>query len=134
MFRKKKVLSGGAFNLLHPGHIHFLEESKKLGDELVVVVASDKTVLRNKERLLHKAKERAERIDALSFVDKTVIGDDNDMSRVLVEEKPSIIALGYDQDEAFVKELLQRTDIRCDIVRIEKLKDYSTKKITEVKK
>ena len=134
MLRKKKILAGGAFNMLHPGHIHFLEESKRHGDQLVVVVASDKTVLKNKKKLLHSAKERAERIGVLSFVDRVVIGDDNDMSRVVREVRPDTIALGYDQDEKMVKDLLAMAGIECKIVRIEKLKGYSTKKITEGKK
>ncbi len=134
MLRKKKIMAGGAFNILHPGHIHFLEESKKHGDRLVVVVASDRTVQKKKKKLIHSAKERAERIGALSFVDMVVIGDDHDMSRVVREVRPDVIAIGYDQDEKFVKDLLAVAEFDCDIVRIEKLKGYSTKNITEGKK
>ncbi|UCD03228.1 MAG: adenylyltransferase/cytidyltransferase family protein [Candidatus Aenigmatarchaeota archaeon] len=134
MLRKKKILAGGTFSIIHPGHIHFLEEAKKLGNRLVVVVASDRTVLRNQKKLLHPARERAERINVLSFVDKTVIGDDNDMSRVIREEKPDVIAIGYDQDDKMVRKLISMAGVRCEVVRIEKLKGYSTKKITEGKK
>ena len=133
MFRKKKVLAGGTFNLVHPGHIHFLEEAKKLGDYLVVVVASDRTVIRNKKKLHRTAKDRAEMINVLSFVDKAVIGDDFDMGKVIRDEKPSVIAIGYDQDEKFIRNLISMSGVRCDVVRIEKLKGYSTKKITEGK-
>ena len=134
MIRKKTVLVGGAFNIIHPGHLYFLEEAKKMGKKLVVVVASDRTILKNDKKLLHPAKERAERINVLSFVDKAVIGDDIDMSRVIREEKPKVIAIGYDQSEKMVRDLISASGVSCEVVRIEKLKGYSTKKITEGKK
>ncbi len=130
MWRKRKVLAGGVFNILHPGHIHFLEEAGKLGDRLVVVVASDKTVNERGKKLLSPANERAERVSAFSFIDKVVIGDDDDMMKVVLEEKPQTIALGYDQDERGMKRMLDKAGFECEIVRIEKLKGYSTKKIT----
>jgi FAD synthetase len=133
MLRKRKVLAGGAFNILHPGHAHFLQEARRLGGTLVVVVASDKTVKKTK-KLLFPASYRAERISAFSFVDKVVIGDDEDMMKVVLEERPDVIALGYDQDEKGLKRMLDRSGIKCRIARIEKLKDYSTKKITEGRK
>ncbi len=134
MLRKKKVLAGGAFNILHPGHLYFLNEARKLGDKLIVVIASDNTVLRNKKRLLSTARDRAERIGVLSFIDKVVTGDDDDMMKVVREEKPDVIAIGYDQDETSIKRMLDGAGIECGIVRIEKLKGYSTKKITEGEK
>ncbi|MBN1896407.1 MAG: adenylyltransferase/cytidyltransferase family protein [Candidatus Aenigmarchaeota archaeon] len=129
----KKVLAGGAFNILHPGHIFFLEKAKKLGDRLVVVVASDKKV-RSRKNLLESAEYRAERIGVLSFVDKVVIGDDDDMMKIVREEKPDVIALGYDQDAEEIRKLLYSEGLFCRIVRIQKLKGYSTKKITGGKK
>jgi len=134
MLRKKKVLAGGAFNIIHPGHIYFLKEASKLGSRLVVVIASDRTVLRNKKRLLFPARERAERVDVLSFVDRVIVGDDDDMMKVVAEEKPDIIAVGYDQDENAIKKMLAQAGLDREIVRIEKLKGYSTKKITEGEK
>ena len=134
MLRKKKVLAGGAFNIIHPGHIYFLKEASKLGGRLVVVIASDRTVLRNKKRLLFPARERAERVDVLSFVDRVIVGDDDDMMKVVAEEKPDIIAVGYDQDENAIKKMLAQAGPDREIVRIEKLKGYSTKKITEGEK
>ncbi len=134
MFRKTKVLAGGAFNILHPGHIHFLREAKALGDSLIVVIASDKTVTKNKDRLLFPARERGERVDALSFVDNVVTGDENDMSIVVREIKPDIVAIGYDQDEKSTRKILDKAGTDCRIVRIGKLKEYSTKKIMGEKK
>lgn len=134
MLRKKKVLAGGAFNIIHPGHIYFLKEASKLGSRLVVVIASDRTVLRNKKRLIFPARERAERVGVLSFVDKVIVGDEEDMMKVVAEEKPDIIAVGYDQDENAIKKMLAQAGLDRKIVRVEKLKGYSTKKITEGEK
>ena len=127
-----RVLAGGVFNIVHPGHVHFLKKAKELGEELVVVVASDRTVLRRGKRLLFPAAIRAETVRALRFVDKAVIGDDEDFSKVVRQQKPDVIAIGYDQDEAPVRELLQRPGLctGCRVVRIGLLKGYSTKDIT----
>ena len=125
----KKVLAGGAFNILHPGHIFFLERARKLGDKLVVVIASDKKV-KSRKKLLENTNYRAERINALSFVSKVVIGDDDDMMKIVRDEKPDIIALGYDQDAEEIRKMLYKDRLFCKMVRIEKLKGYSTKKIT----
>lgn len=134
MLRKKKVLAGGAFNIIHPGHIYFLKEASKLGSRLVVVIASDRTVLRNKKRLIFPARERAERVGVLSFVDKVIVGDEEDMMKVVAEEKPDMIAVGYDQDENAIKKMLAQAGLGREIVRVKKLKGYSTKKITEGEK
>jgi len=130
LVKKKKVLAGGAFNIIHPGHRHFLKKAKELGDELVVVVASDKTVLGNKKKLLFPANVRADMVKSLDFVDRAVIGDDLDMMRVVRLERPDIIAIGYDQDDETIRRQIRRTGIKCKVIRLGKLKGYSTKKIT----
>lgn len=127
---RKKVLAGGTFNLVHPGHRHFLSKAKALGDELVVVVANDKTVLRTKKQLLFPAGIRAEMVGSLDFVSRVVIGDERDIMKVVREEEPDIIAMGYDQDVEAMKTRLRQEGIRCKVVRVGKLKGYSTKKIT----
>jgi len=124
-----RVLAGGVFNMVHPGHIHFLEKAKSLGGYLVVVVAADSRVASRKQ-LLRTAGERAKLLRELPFVDKVVIGDDRDMSAVVAKEKPDIVALGYDQDIEEVKGILRKAHSAAKIVRIQQLKGYSTKKLT----
>ncbi|MBN2330920.1 MAG: NUDIX domain-containing protein [Candidatus Aenigmarchaeota archaeon] len=126
----KKVLAGGAFNLVHPGHIHFLERARELGDELVVVVASDKTVLKAGKQLLFPAGIRARMVGSIGFVSKAVIGDERDMLKVVRAERPDVIAMGYDQDVRGMKAQLNSAGITCKVVRVGKLKGYSTKRIT----
>ena len=125
----KKVLVGGTFNLLHPGHILFLKKARTLGDFLVVVVASDRTVKKEKTLLL-PAKKRAELLKSLDFIDKVIIGDEKDKLKVVEKERPDIIALGYDQKGTELKNMLKERGIDCQIVRIkEHLRGWSTSKI-----
>ena len=124
-----KVLAGGAFNLIHPGHILFLTKAKELGNYLVVVVASDKTVLRNKGYLLMTAEARKKVLESLRAVDSALIGDDNDFFKVVEKVKPDIVALGYDQNlDKSLQKRIEGSGIR--IVRIKSSdKRYKTEKI-----
>lgn len=125
----KKVLAGGAFNIIHPGHIFFLEKARKLGGYLVVVVANDKTVRRSKGALAMKAESRKKVLESLRIVDKAVIGDERDFLKVVREERPDIIALGYDQklDENLAKQI---ENLGIKTVRIRsRMKGYKTRDI-----
>ncbi len=131
----KKVLVGGVFSLLHPGHIFFLKAARKLGSSLVVVVAHDTTVNKKKGKPVFTAKERKEMVESLKFVSKVRIGHASDMMRVVREEKPNIIALGFDQEERELKEDLKELGLKCRISRIKELPGYSTSRIvTEIRK
>ena len=91
----KIVLAGGVFDIIHPGHINTLNAAKKLGDTLVVVVATDKTALKMKKRKpLHSAELRQELVSSLSMVDLCIIGDEDDIFKTVDLVKPQIIALG----------------------------------------
>lgn len=132
----KKVLVGGTFNILHPGHVLFLKKAKALGDTLVVVVASDRTVLKEKDLLLFPARKRAGLLRQLGFIDKVVLGSERDRLEVVERERPDIIALGHDQKGAagLRKELKER-GLTCKVVRIkDRLKGWSTRTIRERKR
>ncbi|MFH1445467.1 MAG: adenylyltransferase/cytidyltransferase family protein [Nanoarchaeota archaeon] len=123
----KKVIVGGVFNVVHPGHLWFLKKAKSFGNYLIVVVAHDKTVLKNKKYLLFPAKDRKKVLEALDFVDKAVIGDKDDMFKIVKKENPSVIVLGYDQK-------IDRNKIgkKTRLVKLKKkYKDYSTRKLLE---
>ncbi len=128
--KDKKVLCGGVFNIIHPGHCYFLESARKLGDELVVVVAHDSTVKRNKKKLLFPSSVRSSLVNALACVDRVVIGDEKDMMKIVRKEKPDVIAIGYDQDMNGVMSALKREGIECEVVRLKELSGYSTRGIT----
>ena len=112
----KKVLVGGCFNSIHPGHIYFLKEAKKLGDELVVVLANDKN---NKKPYAIPARKRKKKLADLKIADKIVVGDSRDQTKIVKKIKPDIIALGYDQTRPPSLENIK-------FVRIKKLGNFST--------
>jgi len=94
----KKVMAFGTFDLLHPGHLHYLKEAKKLGDELIVLIARDETVRKVKNKLPKNNETiRFENIKKLGIANKVILGDLVDKFKVIREEKPDILAFGYDQ-------------------------------------
>lgn len=131
----KKVLAGGRFNIIHPGHIHFLKSAKALGDYLVVVVANDRTVTRNKRQLLFPDTERKTVLESIRYVDKAVVGkaleSESGYLEIIKREKPDIIALGHDQHVKMqqLKEGISKLGLKCKITRIKNFKGYKTKKI-----
>ncbi|RLF42181.1 MAG: FAD synthase [Thermoplasmata archaeon] len=120
-----RVMATGTFDLLHMGHIYFLKEAKKLGDELIVVVACDDTVRKMKHEPVTPEHMRVNIIKELKMVDDAVIGYKDDMYRIVEEIKPDIIALGYDQihDEEKIKKELKKRGIKAEVVRLPKYKD-----------
>ncbi len=132
----KKVLVGGVFSVLHPGHVFFLKKAKSLGDFLIVVVSSDRTALKKNGVLLRTARERRLGVEKTGIADRVIIGDDEDRFKVVEKENPDIIALGYDQkiDDKF-KKRIKESCLNCKIVRIKgKFKDYSSSKLLRNKK
>jgi FAD synthetase len=127
--QKKKVLAGGVFNIIHPGHCHFLKSAKRLGDELVVVVAHDETVRRKGKRPLFPASVRMDLVGCISCVDRVLMGHASDMAEIVRLEKPDVVAVGYDQDMREAKEIVRRAGIKCEVVRIPKAEEYSTSSI-----
>lgn len=115
-----RVVATGVFDLLHLGHLHFLEEAKKLGDELVVIVARDSTARKRKHEPITPEEMRVEMIAALKPVDRAVLGYEDDMFRIIMEIQPDIIALGHDQDFDIdtLKAEMERRGIVADIVRL----------------
>ena len=118
----KIVLAGGVFDIIHPGHIHTLNDAKKLGDVLVVVVATDKTAIKMKKREpLHSAELRRELVSSLSMVDLCIIGDEENIFKTVDLVKPQIIALGYDQthQEKFITDGCKKINLDVTVARLE---------------
>ena len=118
-----KVMASGVFDIIHLGHLHFFEEAKRLGDELVVVVATDNTVRSRKHEPITPQDMRLKMIAALRIVDRAVLGTDGDMFDVVRELEPDIIALGFDQthDEEQLKAELEKRGMEIEVVRLPKL-------------
>lgn len=126
----KEILVFGTFDVFHYGHLQFLKQAKKLGDYLTVVIARDENVIKIKKRKpFHTEKERKEIIESLKIVDKAVLGDKKDVYKVIKEEKPNVIVLGYDQN-TFVDKLedyLKKEEINSIIVRLKPFKENRLK-------
>ena len=89
----------GTFDILHIGHLMYLNEAKKLGAELIVVVACDESVRKEKGRdPIVPEKERKEIIESLKVVDEAVIGYEGNRLKIVEELSPDVVALGPDQD------------------------------------
>jgi len=117
-----RVMATGVFDLLHPGHLHFLQSAKNLGDELVVVVATDATVRRRKHEPVTPQEMRREMVAALKMVDRAIVGREDDIYKTVEEVRPDIIALGYDQTfrEEDVRKELEQRGLKVQIVRLSK--------------
>jgi len=114
-----RVIATGTFDIIHPGHIRFLKEAKKLGDELIVIVAREKNV-KHKPKPIIPEEQRRKTIEGINYVDRAILGDEKDMFKPIMELKPDIIALGYDQhfNEKWLEEELRKRGLNTKIVRI----------------
>jgi FAD synthetase len=115
------VMTGGAFDILHPGHLETLEQARRLGDVLIVSVARNSTYIENKKRNpLHDESVRRRLVGALRPVDAAILGSEKDIFETVDLLKPDVIALGYDQvhnEETIQKELIRR-NLSAKVVRL----------------
>ena len=97
-----RVMAVGVFDLLHAGHLHYLEQAKALGTHLTVVVAHDDTVRNRKHEPVTNHDLRRRMVQGLKPVDEAIVGNSPDVSifEILPVVNPEIIALGYDQEHA----------------------------------
>ncbi len=128
------VMCFGSFDILHPGHIYFLKQAKKLGDTLVVVVALDSTIKAVKGIApKYNEKQRVEHIRDLKIADKVMLGYEADKYEIIEEINPDVIALGYDQDSfaGKLKEEMKHRMINPKIVRLGPYKEehYKSSKL-----
>ncbi len=95
---KKLVLTNGCFDLLHAGHVRYLEEARRLGDALIVAVNSDASVreLKGPDRPLNIEQDRAEVLSALRCVDHVTIFTGKRVTEVIRSLQPAIYAKGGD--------------------------------------
>jgi FAD synthetase len=128
--KKKVVLTSGVFDLLHLGHVKFLEEAKKAGGkntELLVIIARDSTVEQTKgTKPVMSENQRRALVESLKVVDEAVLGFEKfDLGDVIKRVKPDVIALGYDQAdmEKRVLEYVDKHGLAVKVVRIGKFEE-----------
>jgi D-beta-D-heptose 7-phosphate kinase/D-beta-D-heptose 1-phosphate adenosyltransferase len=95
---KTIVFTNGVFDLLHPGHIRYLQVARELGDALILGLNSDASVRRNKgpSRPINPEHERAEVVGALKSVDAVVIFDEDTPDEIIKAIQPDILVKGAD--------------------------------------
>jgi len=125
--KRKIILASGVFDLLHLGHVKFLEEAKKAGGrnaELIVIVARDSTVEKRKgKKPIMPENQRRALVESLKVVDEAILGyEEFDIGKVIEKIKPDIIVVGYDQDgmKQTVKNYIEEQGLKIKIVRIGK--------------
>jgi D-beta-D-heptose 7-phosphate kinase/D-beta-D-heptose 1-phosphate adenosyltransferase len=98
---KTIVFTNGVFDLLHVGHLRYLQQARALGDALLVGMNSDRSVRANKgpQRPINPEAERAEVLEALSCVDGVVIFDDEKPYHLIAALQPDVLVKGADWAE-----------------------------------
>lgn len=138
--KKPVVIASGVFDLLHLGHVRFLEEAKKAGGKnakLIVVIARDATVEKTKgKKPIMSEDQRRTLVESLKVVDEAVLGYESlDIGEVIEKIKPDVIALGYDQSEmeTEVKSYVDANKLPVRIVRIGKFGENALDSSSKIK-
>ncbi|MFC1802339.1 adenylyltransferase/cytidyltransferase family protein [Thermoproteota archaeon] len=135
------VLAAGVFDLLHYGHIRYLEEAKKTGGEnsrLVVIVARDETVrrLKRSDPIIPEDQRRAV-IEALKVVDEALLGfEDIDLDRVIQQVKPDIVVVGHDQQaiQAQVEKIRKARELDLKLIQISQFGEDDLNSSSKIKR
>jgi len=123
--KKKVVLASGTFDLLHFGHVKYLEEAKKAGGknaELIVIVARDSTVEKRKgKKTVMPEDQRRSLVESLKVVDEAILGfEDFSIDKVIEKINPDVIAVGHDQEgiEREVRKAIAEKKFNVQVAKI----------------
>ncbi len=139
--KRPVVLTAGVFDLLHLGHVRFLEEAKRVGgenSELIVIVARDRTVEKRKgERPVMSENQRRALVESLEVVDEAILGyEEFNIDEVIEKIKPDVIALGHDQKGIgeMVKRAIAEKGLKIRIIKIGKFSEDELDSSSEIKR
>ncbi len=130
---KKVVFTNGCFDIIHAGHVDYLEKAKSLGDVLIVGLNSDESVrrIKGKDRPVNIQEHRKRVLEALKPVDLVVIFDEDTPERLIKQIKPDVLVKGGDWS---VENIVGADFVRSyggEVVTIDFVYDISTTKIIE---
>ncbi len=138
--KRKIVLASGTFDLLHLGHVKYLEEAKRAGGrnaELIVIVARDSTVEKRRgTKPIVPENQRRALVDSLKVVDDAVLGyEDFDIEKVIQKIKPDVIALGYDRSDIqqAVRDYVKENRLVIKVVKISKFENEELNSSSKIK-
>jgi D-glycero-beta-D-manno-heptose 1-phosphate adenylyltransferase len=128
------VFTNGVFDILHPGHVRYLQAARALGDKLVVAINSDRSVRelgKAPGRPINSENERAEVLRALACVDEVVIFDEPDPHAIISKIQPDILVKGADwaEDAIVGRDVVEARGGK--VVRIPLAAGYSTTSLIE---
>ena len=128
---RRVVFTNGVFDLLHPGHIRYLQHARALGDLLIIGLNSDASVRRNKgpERPINNEEERAEILAALECVDAVTVFDEDTPADIITAIQPDVLVKGADwaEDAIVGRDTVEARGGR--VVRVQIEPGYSTTEI-----
>ena len=103
---KRVVLTGGCFDILHTGHVSYLNQAKALGDVLIVAINSDDSVrrLKGRARPINRQEDRLDVLAALSCVDHLIVFDEPTPAKLIAEIRPDVFVKGGDYTRATLPE------------------------------
>ncbi|MFB6223179.1 MAG: adenylyltransferase/cytidyltransferase family protein [Haloarcula sp.] len=125
-----RVVAQGTFDILHPGHVHYLQDAADMGEELHVIVARSVNVT-HKEPPVVPDEQRRELVSALKPVDEAHLGHPEDIFVPIERIEPDIIALGYDQhhDDEQLEAALAARGIDCAVRRASPLESETADRL-----
>jgi D-beta-D-heptose 7-phosphate kinase/D-beta-D-heptose 1-phosphate adenosyltransferase len=130
---RRVVFTNGVFDILHPGHVRYLQASRREGDALIIAVNSDRSVRGNKGpgRPVTPELERAEILSALECVDAVVIFDEPTPARIIAAVLPDVLVKGADwgADQIVGRDIVEAGGGR--VVRVTIEPGWSTTSILE---
>ncbi len=131
---KKTVLVGGCFDILHYGHLRFLEQAKAKGEELIVALESDEFIRQiKKKKPIHTQKQRAEILAHLDLVDMIILLPlfiEKDYFEMVQMIHPNIIALTKG-DPHLIEKSNQAQKVGASLIQIDFMKGYSSSYIQQ---
>ena len=131
---KKIVFTNGVFDILHPGHIRYLNDARALGDALIVGVNSDRSARaqgKAADRPINPEAERCEVLAALASVDAVVVFDEDTPDEIIRQIQPDILVKGADWGE---NAIVGRDTVEArggKVVRMKLAEGYSTTRLIE---
>jgi len=131
---RRVVMANGCFDLLHGGHVSYLESAKAAGDVLVVAVNSDKSMkeLKGENRPVFPQEERLAILSAIQYVDYLLVFDDRTVDGLLRELRPDVHAKGTDYTRETVPERETAVELGIDTLIAGAPKENATKDIIQL--
>jgi rfaE bifunctional protein nucleotidyltransferase chain/domain len=130
---QRVVFTNGVYDLLHPGHVRYLQAARAEGDALIVGVNSDRSVraLKGPHRPVHPQDERAELIAALACVDAAVVFDQDTPHEIITALQPDVLVKGADwpADQIVGREVVEARGGR--VVRVHVVPGHSSTQLIE---